>query len=90
MKVYKNNLEYATIRLAYPILNGEKFLAIPYHYSEMQNKWVRSALGSGIPYATQEDFDKMEYVGDTEKDYEFHIEDGYIDGSYLTVKTTED
>ena len=85
MKVYKNNLEYGIIRLAYPIMNGEKFLAIPYHYSTTQHKWIRSAIGSGIPYATQEEFDKMEYVGDTEKDWDFYM-NGYLDESYLILK----
>jgi hypothetical protein len=83
MKVYKHDKYNDKILLAYPAFGH--ILGIPFHQDETKNKWVRSGIGTAIPYYTQEKLDTMECIGDTEKDWDFII-DPFFDASYLIDK----
>lgn len=84
MKVYKHDRYDGAILLAYPAF-GDKILGVPFHESTTKNKWVRSGIGTAIPYYTKEKLDSMECIGDTEKDWDF-ITDPFFDASYLIDK----
>lgn len=85
MKVYKHDRYSQCILLAYPMFGH--IGGIPFHQTaEDKNKWIRSGLGTAIPYYTQKQLDTMECIGDTEKDWDFVIDPNFFDGSYLIDK----
>ena len=83
MKIYKHDKYDGCILLAYPAF--DHILGVPFVESTTKNKWVRGGIGMAIPYYSQEKLDTMECIGDTEKDWDFHI-DPFFDSSYLIDK----
>ena len=88
MKIYKHDRYDNTILLAYPYY--DKFLGVPYFYSQIDEKWVRAGLGTALYYYTTEHLAQMECIGDTETDWDFHIDNLGIDASYLINKGGEE
>ena len=86
MKIYKHDRYDDKILLAYPY--GDKFLGVPYFYGEFDKKWLRAGLGMALPYYPPEQLAQMECIGDTETDWDFHIDNLGIDASYLIKKET--
>lgn len=84
MKVYKHDRYSQCVLLAYPMFGHIGGVAF-HQTAEDKTKWVRSGLGTAIPYYTQEKLDSMECIGDTEKDWDFII-DPFFDASYLIDK----
>ena len=83
MKVYKHDRYNQCVLLAYPMFGH--IGGVPFHQDAHKNKWVRSGIGTAIPFYTQEKLDTMECIGDTEKDWDFII-DPFFDASYLIDK----
>lgn len=65
--------------------DSDLFYGIPYSYDSQLKRWTRCGVGDAILYYSQDRLDKMEYVGDTDKDYTFVRTDD-INTSYLLVK----
>ena len=86
MKIYKHDRYNDKILLAYPY--GDKILGVPYFYGEFDKKWLRAGLGMVLPYYPPEQLAQMECIGDTETDWDFHIDNLGIDASYLIKRTT--
>ncbi len=84
MKIYKHDRYDGKILLAYPY--GDKFLGVPYFYSQIDKKWLRAGLGTALPYYSTEHLAQMECIGDTETNWDFHIDNLGIDASYLIKK----
>lgn len=84
MKVYKHDRYDHCILLAYPMFGH--IAGVPFHQDMDGTRWVRSGLGTAIPYYTQEKLDTMECIGDTKKDWEFVLDPGFFDASYLVDK----
>lgn len=87
MKIYKHDRYDDKILLAYPYY--DKFLGVPYFYSQIDEKWVRAGLGFALPYYPTERLAQMEQIGDTEIDWDFHIDNLGIDASYLIKKENQ-
>lgn len=84
MKVYKHDRYNHCILLAYPMFGH--IGGVPFHQSADASRWVRSGLGTAIPYYSKEKLDTMECIGNTEKDWDFLIDPNFFDNSYLIDK----
>ena len=80
MKVYKHDRYPHAILLALPF--GEHIAGASYCYSEIDKRWVRSGIGTALPYYPQEKLDTMECLGETGKEWEF-VHTDWFETSYL-------
>ena len=82
MKVYQDEKDPNRILLGWKRVDSERFVCVPYFYSELDNRWLRCGLGTALYYYPDKRLKGLEYLGKVGEHWKFSY-NGNIDSSYL-------